>query len=217
MSGTQRYVYMFNSPQFFYGLFGHCGVVIEQPNSSLRVYSFHPKPNQGEMFDEGSVAQLEDPSDGVDFETFAKACMCPHDDDGRKDNRGIRLTNGYTSWYERMRRFLRLAVNDDQAIAMESFAQHAASDPHRFNVISYSCQHFVNDVFAAGGVRLYGKRRPITIDPIPNSVYRCATAKTHGITSFAKIDLESEDFPNTPSSAREAPPSTPIKGMEAYR
>ena len=188
---TAHYVYIFNSPQFLDGELGHNGILFEDGDGPVRLYSFHPIYNRGEPFDKGSIAHIDNPSDATSFETFEKSCLTPHPDiDHRKDNRGILLYNGTVRWVERIRRVIRMGVYQAQFDAMEAFAGKFAEHPKHFNIVTYSCQHFVNEVLSNGGIILYGEKGPLLDDFVPNDVYEHVTDETIGILSFDKIDFE---------------------------
>ena len=179
---------MFNSPQYFSGHIGHCGILFEDGDGPVRLYSFHPILNQGEYFDKGSVAHIANPNDATSFEKFEQSCLIPHPDiDHRKDNRGIILNNGTVEWNERIRRVIRMGISQKQFEAMVEYADEFSKHPHSFNFITYSCQHFVNDVLKAGGVEPRDKRFPMPWDLIPNSVFDRTNQSTKGIISFEKI------------------------------
>ena len=189
MSERRTHLSFFNSPQFFFGLFGHSGLVIEHLDRTCHLYSFHPAPNDGEPVGPGSIAQIVNPADARDIEAFMRACMTDHAESRHRHRRGIQLANGTKVWYERIRRIIRMEVGVDQADAVEQFARSVAADPPRFNILTYSCEHFVDDALAAGGIELYGKKRSLAHTLIPNYVYHEATDRTVGITGFQKIDF----------------------------
>ena len=190
LHSKDAYVDFFNSPQFFFGLFGHSGLIIEHADRTCHLYSFHPRPNNGEPFGHGSIAQIANEEDAIDLSRLIEACLTPHEDDGRKDNRGIKLSNGTITWYERIRRIARMRITSDQAEAIETFALAAAATPHRFNILTYSCEHFVDDALAAGGVVLYSDHESLRHSLVPNWVYKRVSDHTKGIRGFQKIDFE---------------------------
>lgn len=186
------FVYMFNSPQFLFGLCGHSGVVFEDPATKhLRLFSFHPIKNEGEPFDKGSFSHIQNPADAADFESFRKACMTEHRQlKTGLPVRGIELSNGYKRWYERIRRVLKMEVSLASYQAMMAYCEKLAADPPRFNLFTYSCQHYVNDVLASGGIVLYGKHVNLRHGIVPNFIYLQATSKSQGILSLEKINFE---------------------------
>lgn len=190
MSSQRTHISFFNSPQFFFGLLGHSGLVIEHLDKTCHLYSFHPEPNNGEPFGPGSIAQIANPADGRDIDRFIRAAMTPHADDGREDSRGIRIENTVTGWYERIRRIIRMEVTVEQADAIEAYAQRTVADPPKFNIATDSCEHFVDRALAAGGVVLRSKFMRLNRALVPNHVYRAATARTEGVTDFRKIDFQ---------------------------
>ena len=80
---AESHVDVFNSPQYLFGLMGHSGILVEDADGRVHLYSYHPVDNLGEWFARGSIAQLADPDDGKDFETFRRACMTYHEDSFR--------------------------------------------------------------------------------------------------------------------------------------
>ena len=193
MASTQ-YVYMFNSPQYFDGHIGHDGILFQTPDGRIHLYSFHPVLNRGEFFEKGSIAHIVNEDDAASFEAFEKACMTPRPKlDDREDDRGIVLNNGTVTWVERIRRVVRMGVTKERLDSMMSFAEKFARHPHRFNFITYSCQHFVNQTLSTGGITMYGKHLPLTLDLVPNSVFDRVTDRTTSILSFDKIDFERLD------------------------
>ena len=189
---SKHYAYIFNSPQFFHGWFGHNGVVLENGLGVVHLFSFHPKLNQGESFSKGSVARIMNAADASSFNVFAKACLTVHP--GLKtenEDRGILLNNGAVEWIEPIRRLIRMGITENQFKAMLDFAQDFALNPRRFNIITYSCEQFVDQVLDVGGIMLCDKRGNRIKSPIPNVVYDKASNRTKGILSFEKIDLES--------------------------
>ncbi len=186
------FVYMFSSPQFFNGLLGHSGLVFEAPSGMMNLYSFHPIKNQGEPFDEGSIAHIINREDAQNFEAFRTACLRESIGKQGQKVRGILLGNGYTEWYERIRRVLKMEVTLRQYTAMEEFAMSVSDNPPKFNVVSYSCQHFVNDTLKRGGIELRGTVFSHRHGIIPNYVYHNASGKSRGVISFEKIVFDSD-------------------------
>ena len=183
------YIYMFNSPQFFMGIFGHSGIVFEDSSGEMSLYSLHPIKNEGEPFDVGTIAHIVRPEDAVSFQAFRIACMTQHEKTNGKSTRGILLSNGFIQWYERIRRVIRFQVSLEQWEAMRAYAQSIDRHTPRFNVISYSCQHFVNDVLHAGNVIIQGKHFSYRHGIVPNFVYHGATDRTLNVQGFQKIDF----------------------------
>ena len=185
------YVYVFNSPQYFNGHIGHDGILLQVGDGQISIYSFHPYLNQGAYISKGSIAHFVHPEDASSFDMFVVSCLTPHPDiDHRSDDRGILLENGTVAWNERIRRVIRMGVNRTQLDSMRSFADSFAEHPHGFNFITYSCQHFVDDVLKAGGIEVRDRKFDLFMDLVPNSFFKRATDSTKGVLSFEKIDLE---------------------------
>ena len=178
---TECHVDVFNSPQYLFGLMGHSGILVEDADGRVHLYSYHPVDNLGEWFARGSIAQLADPDDGKDFETFRRACMTYHEDSFHEDKRSVRLFNGYKYWYEPIRRVLRMGVTADK---------RWAKTPPYFNVLANNCEDFVDKALAAGGIVLKGKKHDLNSMPIPDVAFDHTTMRTSGISSLARIDFE---------------------------
>ncbi len=187
---AESHVDVFNSPQYLFGLMGHSGILVEDADGRVHLYSYHPVDNLGEWFARGSIAQLADPDDGKDFETFRRACMTYHEDSFHEDKRSVRLFNGYKYWYEPIRRVLRMGVTADKAEAVRIFCERWAKTPPYFNVLANNCEDFVDKALAAGGIVLKGKKHDLNSMPIPDVAFDHTTMRTSGISSLARIDFE---------------------------
>ena len=187
-----RFVYVLNNPKFVNHLLGHNAVLIEQPGGTVRLFSFHSKDNHS-PFIEGSVAQIVRPQDAASFDVFERACLETHPEPLDGNAVGTLLNNGYKSWYEDFRRAIRLTVTDAQASAMEVWGRAQVERPPCFDLVTFNCQHFVDDMLAQGGVSLGerhddGRVHSFERGLVPNDVFDKANeGGTAGVSGFAKF------------------------------
>ena len=94
------------------------------------------------------MAQIVRPQDAASFDVFERACLETHPEPLDGNAVGTLLNNGYKSWYEDFRRAIRLTVTDAQASAMEVWGRAQVERPPRFDLVTFNCQHFVDDMLA---------------------------------------------------------------------
>lgn len=187
-----RFVYVLNNPKFVDHLLGHNAVLVEHADKTVHLFSFHSKDNHS-PFIEGSVAQVVRPEDAVSFDAFERACLVTHPGPLDGNAVGTLLNNGYKSWYEDFRRAIRLTVKVAQADAMEAWGRRQVERPPRFDLVTFNCQHFVDDLLAQGGVVLGERRNDGTVHSferglVPNDVFdKADEGGTTGVSGFVKF------------------------------